>query len=105
MRLTDRVADTLREWAEHARERGVAAVYDAAQWRGMGERVLAWEDGERHMTDLAHVTQLLHNCAHRERLGLPALRDWLRSNATSIGAAERNRRLDCDATAVQVMTV
>ena len=29
--LTDRVAETLREWAGHARERGVAAIFEAAQ--------------------------------------------------------------------------
>jgi exodeoxyribonuclease V beta subunit len=104
--LTDRVADTLREWTAHARDRGVAAIYEAAQLRGMGDRVLSWQDGERHMTDLAHVTQLLQDVAHRERLGLPGLRDWLRKQREErSGATERNRRLDSDATAVQVMTV
>lgn len=105
-RLTDRVADSLREWAAHARDRGVSAIYEAAQLRGMGDRVLSWEDGERHMTDLAHVTQLLQDVAHRERLGLPGLRDWLRKQRDErSGATERNRRLDSDATSVQVMTV
>lgn len=104
--LTDRIADTLREWAAHARERGVAAVFEAAQLRGMGDRVLSWEDGERRMTDLAHVTQLLQDAAHHERLGLPGLRDWLRKQREErSGAIERNRRLDSDAVAVQVMTV
>ncbi len=37
--LTDRVAGTLREWADHARHRGVAAVFQAAQLAGMGRRV------------------------------------------------------------------
>jgi exodeoxyribonuclease V beta subunit len=104
--LTDRVADTLRQWADHARERGMAAVFEAAQLAGMGQRVLGWSGGERDMTDLAHVGQLLHQCAHRQRLGLPALRDWLRREcAERSEAAERVRRLDSDAAAVQVMTV
>jgi exodeoxyribonuclease V beta subunit len=39
-------------------------------------------------------------------LGLPGLRDWLRKQREErSGAMERNRRLDSDATAVQVMTV
>ena len=105
-RLTDHIADTLREWAAHARESGVAAIYEAAQLRGMGDRVLSWANGERHMTDLAHVTQLLQDVAHREHYTLPALRDWLRKQRDErSGATERNRRLDSDATAVQVMTV
>ncbi len=104
--LTDRIADILREWADHARDRGVAAVFEAAQLRGMGTRVLSWVDGERHMTDLAHLTQVLHDTAHREHFSLPALRDWLRTQREErSGAVERNRRLDSDAAAVQIMTV
>lgn len=104
--LTDRIAETLREWAGHARERGVAAIFEAAQLAGMGDRVLSWRNGERQMTDLAHMTQLLQEAAHREHFTLPALRDWLRAQRDErSGAAERFRRLDNDAAAVQVMTV
>jgi exodeoxyribonuclease V beta subunit len=104
--LTDRVADTLREWADHARERGVATIFEAAQLAGMGRRVLSYQGGERQMTDLAHLTQLLHETAHREHYNLPALRDWLRTQRDERGGAtERNRRLDSDAAAVQIMTV
>jgi exodeoxyribonuclease V beta subunit len=104
--LTDRVAETLREWAGHARERGVAAIFEAAQLSGMSDRVLSWQGGERHMTDLAHVTQLLQETAHREGYALPALRDWLRGQREGRGGAtERNRRLDSDAAGVQIMTV
>ncbi|EHB55228.1 exodeoxyribonuclease V, beta subunit [Mycolicibacterium rhodesiae JS60] len=104
--LTDKIADTLRQWADHAREAGVAAVFEAAQLAGMGRRVLSWAGGERNMTDLAHVTQLLHDVTHRERFSLTALRDWLRTQRDErSGAPERSRRLDSDAAAVQIMTV
>ena len=104
--LTDRISETLRQWADHARERGVAAVFEAAQLHRMGERVLSWVDGERHMTDLAHLTQVLHDTALRNHFSLPALRDWLRNQREErSGAVERNRRLDSDAAAVQIMTV
>lgn len=104
--LTDRIAQTLREWAGHSRERGVAAIFEAAQLLGMSNRVLGWQGGARHMTDLAHLTQLLGEVAHREHHNLPALRDWLRRQRDErSGAPERNRRLDSDAAAVQIMTV
>ncbi|SON58917.1 RecBCD enzyme subunit RecB [Mycobacterium simulans] len=104
--LTDRVAGRLREWADQARHRGVAAVFEAAQLAGMGRRVLRQRGGERHMTDLAHIAQLLHETAHRQRYGLPALRDWLRGQCHNRnGTTEHNRRLDSDAAAVQIMTV
>lgn len=104
--LTDRVAETVRSWADHARDRGIAAVHEAAMAAGMGPRVMAWRGGEREMTDLAHVGQVLHETAHRAGYALPALLDWLRTQCRDRqGAAERNRRLDSDAAAVQIMTV
>src|SRR4029077_10041751 len=76
------------------------------QLSGMGDRVLSWQGGERDMTDLAHMTQLLQEAGHREHYNLPALRDWLRTQREErSGATEHNRRLDSDATAVQIMTV
>ena len=54
-------------------------IFEAAQLSGMGDRVLSWQGGERQMTDLAHMTQLLQEAAHREHFSLPALRDWLRA--------------------------
>ena len=104
--LTDQVAETIREWADHARNCGVAAVFESARMGGMADRALSARGGERYMTDMAHVTQLLQEAAHREHLGLAALRDWLRDRrAEKSGETERNRRLDSDAAAVQVMTV
>lgn len=104
--LTDEVADTLRKWADHAREAGVAAIYEAAQLNGMSRDVLSWAGGERHMTDMAHVTELLHETAQREHYSLTALRDWLRTQREEgMRVKERSRRLDSEAEAVQVMTV
>ena len=104
--LTDSVAETIREWADHARACGVAAVFESARLRGMADRVLSQCDGERYMTDIAHVTQLLQEAAHREHLALPALRDWLRDRREEpTRGTEHNKRLDRDAAAVQVMTV
>ncbi|MGI8524095.1 MAG: exodeoxyribonuclease V subunit beta [Nocardioides sp.] len=104
--VTDRVAETIRTWADHVRLHGVAAVLEAAVAAGLSARVLGWQGGERHLTDLAHLTELMHETAQRERFGLPALLDWLRTQTTErASAAERSRRLDSDASAVQIMTV
>jgi len=104
--LTDSVAETIREWADHARSSGVAAVFESARLRGMADRLLSRRGGERYMTDMAHATQLLQEAAHAEHYSLPALRDWLRNRRAEIGGGrERNRRLDSDAAAVQVLTV
>ena len=103
--LTGRVADALRGWALLLRGRGVAALLEAAEERGLTARVLQAEDGERLLTDLRHLGQLLHETSVRDRLGLTALLAWFRDEQRRTAATERPRRLDSDAAAVQVVTV
>ena len=71
--------------------------------------MLATVDGERRLTDLRHVAQLLHAVAMDEQLGTTALAGWLRSRiadaATDTADEERSRRLESDAEAVQVLTI
>jgi exodeoxyribonuclease V beta subunit len=104
--LTDRLAERLRSWLDLFRSRGVAAVLAAAQADGLAERVLRRPDGERLLTDLNHVGQLLHEAATTQRLGITGLRSWLRE---AVEEGDRNdarrRRLDIDAEAVQLVTI
>ena len=100
----------LHEWARVLRSRGVAALAEAiALAEGLPGRVLARADGERHLTDLRHVGQLLHGAATEERLGATALTAWLRRRIAAAeqetGDEERSRRLESDAEAVQVLTI
>jgi exodeoxyribonuclease V beta subunit len=104
-RLTAQIADTLRGWGLLLRGRGVAALVEAAEERGLTARVLGRVDGERLLTDVRHLGQLLHETAVRERLGLTALLGWFREERRRTAANERPRRLDSDAAAVQIVTV
>src|SRR5258708_16733149 len=47
----------------------------------------------RSMTDLAHMTQLLQDVAHREHYTLPALRDWLRAERDVLRSEEHTSEL------------
>ncbi len=104
--LTDAIAEQIRGWLDLFRARGIAAVHEAIAAGGLAERVLAQPEGERLLTDLNHVAEALHDVAHRERLGLPALLEWLRrERRRALQSDERNRRLDTDAAAVQVVSI
>ena len=103
--LTDRVSDTLRGWGLLLRGRGVAALFEAGEERGLTARVLSTTDGERLLTDLRHIAQTLHETAVRDRLGLTALLQWYRQERLRTATSERTRRLDSDAAAVQIVTI
>jgi len=107
--LTEEVAETLRDWSDLLRVRGVAAVHETAvSSGGLPGRVLAEAGGERLMTDLRHLAEALHDVATRERLGLAALLSRLRERMAQARldvTGERTRRLDSDAAAVQILTI
>ncbi|MGZ5403699.1 MAG: UvrD-helicase domain-containing protein, partial [Nocardioides sp.] len=107
-RLTEDVADRLRAWTEVFASRGIAAVLEAATADGLPSRVLGVVGGERHLTDLRHIGEALHEVGLTERLGVASMLAWLRRQVAEGRAgrgAERTRRLDSDAAAVQLVTI
>ncbi|HEV8152568.1 MAG TPA: UvrD-helicase domain-containing protein [Solirubrobacteraceae bacterium] len=106
----EQVHATLHRWAGVLRDRGVAALAQRATLtHEIPGRVLATDGGERTLTDLRHVGELLHAAAMQQRLGTSALTGWLRRRTKDAGrdlAEEaRSRRLESDADAVQILTV
>ena len=101
---------SLHRWATTLRRRGVASLLEnITLTRQLPARVLARPGGERFMTDLRQIGQLLHAVAMSEGLGSTALTAWLRRRITEAGEdsgnEDRSRRLESDAEAVQVLTI
>jgi exodeoxyribonuclease V beta subunit len=101
---------SLHRWAALLRDQGVASLYETVSSAyGVPGRVLARPSGERFMTDLRHIAQLLHEAGVSEGLGPTAMATWLgrRINDAERDAdnEERARRLESDAEAVQVITI
>jgi exodeoxyribonuclease V beta subunit len=90
---------------------GVAALYrSVTATEGLPARVVATVGGERELTDLGHVAELLHAESAASQMGVPTLRAWLAQRVAEVdveqlASEERSRRLDSDAEAVQVLTV
>ena len=101
----------LHNWSALLRQSGVATLFShVSATEGLPERLLRVVDGERQLTDLGHIAELLHAEAGQAQLGLAALRAWLARRIDEVStegaeAEQRSRRLDSDAAAVQVLTV
>ncbi len=101
---------SLHRWAALLRDQGVASLFDTVcAARGVPGRVLSLPSGERSMTDLRHVAQLLHDAGTSDGLGPTALATWLgrriRDAERDADNEERTRRLESDDEAVQVITI
>ncbi len=98
-------------WSAMLAGYGVAALYRSiTATEGLPARVVATIGGERELTDLGHVAELLHAESAASQMGVPTLRAWLAQRIADVdidqaAAEERSRRLDSDAEAVQVLTV
>ena len=100
----------LHRWAAVLRRRGVASLLQTVTLtEGLPGRILAHTNGERELTDLRHVGQLLHAEATSNQLGATALTAWLRQRIIEADSdtdnEDRSRRLESDAEAVQVLTI
>ena len=101
---------SLHNWARCLRDQGVASLYETISGHtGLPARVLSRPDGERFMTDLRHLAQLLHEAGAIEGVGPTTLANWLGRRIVEADreaeTEERTRRLESDANAVQVITI
>ncbi|MFN2320677.1 MAG: UvrD-helicase domain-containing protein [Dermatophilaceae bacterium] len=106
--LDDELAGRCRDLAAVYARQGIAAVLELLTTAGLSARVLGQIGGERSLTDLRHVAQILHETARRDDLGLVALLAWLQgamAEDAPQSSGSRTRRLDSDAAAVQLVTI
>lgn len=102
--------DLLREWAVVLAERGVPHLLARARAEGLHRRLLSAAGGERHLTDLDHVAELLQAHTGGRPVSAAALLVALTELARRAGGDEvatdaLARRIDRDDDAVQVLTV
>jgi len=109
--LDDELAARMRRLADVYAKQGAAAVLESLTIGGLPARVLRQVGGERQLTDLQHVGELLHETSQQAsggRLGLASLIEWLRAQMADdapLVSGSRSRRLDSDAAAVQLVTI
>ncbi len=101
------VAGRLHDWAGTLRARGVAALVSRAEaTEGLTARLLGEAGGERTLSDLRHVAELLHARHAAAPSSAAALSRWLaEQRAAGADADAGRRRLESDADAVAVHTI
>ncbi len=74
---------------------------------GVAARLLKFEDGERRLTNVLHLTELLHAAAAADHLGMEALIDWLSTHRQRDGSTpeEAQLRLESDENLVKIATI
>jgi exodeoxyribonuclease V beta subunit len=68
-------------------------------------RLLALRDGERRLTNVLHLIELLHAACAENHLGLDGVITWLRRQRSGEGREEYELRLESDEDAVRIVTI
>ncbi len=100
--------DRVAEWVQSFAREGFAPTFlRALDQEGVIARLVMLEDGERRITDLRHLVELLHAAALADHLGPAGLLSWLRrQRAGDEEDPDATRvRLESDARAVRVVTL
>ncbi|HEY6556524.1 MAG TPA: UvrD-helicase domain-containing protein [Polyangiaceae bacterium] len=103
--------ESFRRWHELWIARGfVQMFHDLLDSGGIGQRILAGEDGERRMTNLLHLMELLHAASRAADLGPSGVVHWLAQQRLASGTDQSRSedtqvRLESDERAVKVLTV
>ncbi|MDH5298882.1 MAG: exodeoxyribonuclease V subunit beta, partial [Desulfobulbaceae bacterium] len=102
--IIDRFTTYQRLW----REQGFATMLrELLQREGVKERLAAERDGERRLTNLRHLMELLQGAVHDQGLGPAELLAWLGKRRRQAGGLgdEEQLRLESDRHLVRIVTV
>jgi len=103
--------DALTRWGERWQRRGVlAAVQTALLEDGVPQRLLAYDDGDRRLTNVRHLLELLHAEESASRSSGHTLLEWLQARRAEAAdgeqaTADTELRLEQDAEAVRIVTI
>jgi exodeoxyribonuclease V beta subunit len=99
----------MRQWAAVFDGCGPLAMFELiAASRGLEARLVGVAGGERTLTDLRHVAQLMNRAVADEQLGLVSLSSWLAQRIADeqyTPVSDRGRLLDRESAAVRVVTI
>jgi exodeoxyribonuclease V beta subunit len=104
----DAWASLMRTWSDLWKDRGFVQMFRALlDVGGARARILALPDGERRMTNILHLGELLHASSRESHLGPPGLLHWLTQMCAETGPVSEGVeiRLESDAAAVKLTTI
>lgn len=104
----DEWVQRFRKWHTVWHERGFIQMFRALlSDAGLGRRLLALPDGERRMTNLLHLAELLHTAASTDHLGPAGLVHWFseQTRIDQLASDAVKLRLERDDEAVQLITI
>jgi len=104
--LFDRELEAFYHWQQLWQQHGFMRML--RHWlasRDVRKRLLSYVDGERRLTNLLHLSELIHRETRHNWQSIPATLRWLRRCANAELSEEQQLRLESDENLVQIVTI
>ena len=102
------ILERFRDYLELWTRRGFIQMFRSFMQREqIRSRLLAFPDGERRLTNVLHLAEVLHRASLDQRLGVAGLLKWIAEQRQAAGevAEEHQLRLETDEKAVKLVTI
>lgn len=104
--LFDRELEDFFRWHYLWQKQGFMRMFrDWLDKREVRARLLAYVDGERRLTNLLHLAELIHIETRKQAPSLQTTLRWLQRRATEQTGEEHQLRLESDENLVQIVTI
>ena len=104
--LFDHELEDFFRWQALWQKQGFMRMFrDWLQRRAVRARLLAYIDGERRLTNLLHLAELIHLETRQQALSMQGCLRWLQRRAAEQTGEEHQLRLESDENLVQIVTI
>ncbi len=69
------------------------------------QRLLSYDDGERRLTNVLHLSELIHHQSKQLSLNMEEVLRWLKQQQENLNSNERELRLESDENLVKIVTI
>ncbi len=94
------------QWRQHWLDHGfLPMMRDMMHEESVYQRLLAHDDGERRVTNLLQLVELMHHASRQQSLGMEEVLRWLTLQQQNAANKESELRLESDENLVKIVTI
>jgi exodeoxyribonuclease V beta subunit len=96
----------VQQWHIVWKEDGFLTMFnDFLQKQSLHQRLLSFPDGERRLTNLLQLSELIHHAAAQQSLSMEEVLRWLENQQENTALKESELRLESDSKLVKIVTI
>ena len=96
----------VQQWHVLWKEDGFLAMFnDFINKQSLHQRLLSFPDGERRLTNLLQLAELIHHVADQQALSMEEVLRWLQRQQQNTAIKESELRLESDSKLVKIVTI